>query len=214
MAKRVLSKRKLSVERLPWRYAPLRRDKAIGSYEVDNYIGVVHPNSDRARFIKSFRLSINWAGRYAVFKEGVSRQILPRSREEARRIIKLLDTIDRQAAGWIDPADDEHTTRLSNVFVPTFKRVPGFRSPERLLSQVFSDIQSIRKLRRQLTSRFTISRAERGDQLARYFIEVMASTYKNGRGKRPPRGRSGPFVNLVAAAWRDLGFPIPVETRR
>jgi hypothetical protein len=128
-------------------------------------------------------------------------------------MIKVLDNIERQI-GWLIAADNDDAFGIARGFVPAQPKPDHPFPAEQLLSQIISRIKSIQNLRRRLLAQFAVRPAGRlrADPLARYFIEAMADAYVKERGTRPPRGRSGPFVNLVAAAWRDRRFPIPAET--
>lgn len=51
--------------------------------------------------------------------------------------------------------------------------------------------------------------APQNRRLAWFFIHQMASQYRDMFDRPTPRGNTGPFVELVAAAWTDLGWPVP-----
>jgi hypothetical protein len=220
MAKGIPSERKPPVKRLPRASNPLRPDEPAGTYEVDSHAAVFFPNADRAEAVEKVRSEVNRAAKVALIMEVNVRQRRPRVRDKARRMVKLLDNIDRQI-GWLvagddDDDDDYHASEIAEGFVPAIGSVPepGHVYPaEPLVSELIYAIKSISLLRRILLAQFAIRPAgrQRADPLARYFIEAMADAYVNSRGTHPPRGRSGPFVNLIAAAWRDRGFPIPSE---
>jgi len=91
----------------------------------------------------------------------------------------------------------------------------GFEIPDAspvagLLVQTIENIKETGLLAAELR-RFDIvpPPPSRSDPLARYFVEAMAEAHIARLSRPPPRGRSGPFVNLLAAAWGDLDFPWP-----
>ena len=49
------------------------------------------------------------------------------------------------------------------------------------------------------------------DVLTGTFIAEMTMVWRRYYGKYPARSNSGPFVRFVAAAWRDLQFPLPLD---
>ena len=133
------------------------------------------------------------------------RHDLRAARERARRLGRLLTIVER-AAGWLPPGD---AADVAAAMAAGFKN-PDASSVIGPLVQIIENINEQRLLAAELR-RFDIAPPppSRSDPLERYFVEAMGAAHVAILLSPPPRSRSGPFVNLLAAAWRDLGFPGP-----
>jgi hypothetical protein len=124
-------------------------------------------------------------------------------------LVKLLKTIERDAAKCF-PAGDAAAAAadLSLGFVKTDDATTSIVQP---LVHIIGEIDSLRTWGAELQKRAHIAQspASHSDPLARHFIAAMGVAYLARIKKKPPRGRSGPFIRLLAAAWRDLGLPTP-----
>jgi len=55
------------------------------------------------------------------------------------------------------------------------------------------------------------SGSSRTGPLVRHFITGLALSWTQKTGRRPGKGRTGPFARLVAHAWRFVGFKAFVD---
>jgi hypothetical protein len=115
--------------------------------------------------------------------------------EETADIADLLDDPDMIAGGllwWLEATDGTKRTDL----LPVLERLVG-------------DLTWLGQATKRL--RVTEPMPSRAEPLAKWFIKTMLREYRNihkDPAARPPGTRDGPFAQLLAAAWRDLGFPI------
>jgi hypothetical protein len=182
------------------------RLKAIdGSYEVDAYAHVLFPMADRATAIEAPRREVDRAAQIAVARAYHEQHDLPAAREDVRRLLRLLAIVERYAARL--PPDD--AAEVAADMAAGFK-IPDASPVAGLLSQIIENINETRFLATEMR-RLDMAPPppSRSDPLARYFVEAMAEAHVARLSRPPPRSRIGPFVRLLAAAWRDLGFPQP-----
>jgi len=147
------------------------------------------------------RREINRAAQIAVFHEHHERHELRKARDLARRLDKLLKTLDQETAGLFPEGD-------SAVIAADIAQ--GFLKPTSVVAPLVEIIDSLRASADMLR-RFQIkpSPPSRSDPLARAFLEALGKAYKYWIKTQPPRSRQSAFVKLAAAAWLDLDFPLP-----
>ena len=176
-----------------------------GSYEVDAWADVLFPKANHATAVEATRREVNRGAQIAIARARHEQHDLRVAREQAQRLVRLLGIVERYAK--LLPPGDAATVAAdmaAGFEIPDASPVAG------LLAQTIENIKETGLLAAELR-RFEIAPPppSRSDPLARYFVEAMAEAHIARLSRTPPRGRSGPFVNLLAAAWRDLQFPWP-----
>jgi hypothetical protein len=139
----------------------------------------------------------------AILRERNEVRDLRAIRKQAQHLDRFLTTFAR-STGWLSPGDEAEAAA---------DMAAGFKNRDaaiRLLVPTLECINELRLLAAEL-NRLGIAPPppSHSDPLARYFVEAMATAYKAICGRKPPRSRKGPFVDLLATAWLDLGFPWP-----
>jgi hypothetical protein len=162
--------------------------------------------------VEAIRAEVNRAAQIAEVRARTESSDLREARAHAEQLLKLLEIVERDAAKCF-PAGDAGAAAadLSLGFVKTADAI----SVVQPLVEIIGNIDSLRTWGTELQKRASIapSPASHSDPLARYFIQAMRVAYLARRKKQPPRGRSGPFIRLLAAAWLDLGFPRPPASK-
>jgi hypothetical protein len=200
-------KRSLSTKRTK---PTLLLDAKFGTYKVDACVNMMFPKAidpmgtNRKQLSALLREEINRAAQVAVAHEYQERIGRRTARERAKRVLGLLDGVEREAAGLF-PGDA--ATNAAEID-------QGFASNNRASIQSLVQImEGVKFLSEHAAELRRIGIADpppsNSDPLARYFIDAMAKAYIKRLGRRPGSGRKGPFVDLVTAAWIDLGFPQP-----
>jgi len=187
----------------------LQLHKPVGAYKVDDHASVLFPNAPNDVAIEAVRGEVNRAAEIAVVRERHERADLRKAREHAKLLFELLDNVERDAAKKWFPTGDVAVAAadISEGFVKPDDVAVSMVQP---LVQIIDGINSLRSWAAELR-RFDIIRSppSNSDPLARCFVEAMGTAYLARRKKQPPHGRTGPFVDLIAAGWLDLGFPPP-----
>jgi hypothetical protein len=129
------------------------------------------------------------------------------AREDVQRLLRLLEIV-RRYVKRLPPGD---------AAAVAADMATGFKIPEAsplagLLVQTIESIKEASLLAEELR-RLDIAPPppSRSDPLARYFVEAMAEAHVALLSRPPSHSRMGPFVHLLASAWRDLAFPRPLR---
>jgi hypothetical protein len=181
---------------------PLKIRERPKHYRVDRHVALLFPKADGAKpaetlpMVQAMRREINRAGDIASARTRQELADRPAARALAQRLIKILDKARPLLAG--DPDD------LAAGLVA----IKRDRSAAKAIDQLDAWI-------RYLLDGFQLIEPStaRSNPLAGHFIDAMAQVYFRYRGEPAPRGRSGPFVDLVVDAWGDLRFSEPSTGR-
>lgn len=127
-------------------------------------------------------------------------------RRKIQRLNMTVSKIDRLTR-WLP---DKPDTMSLAVELARGLEADGSRSPIQSILHTIESVQDLREWGASLR-RFKIAQPSpsRSDPLARHFVDLMVDMYRRYRKKEPPRGRTGPFADFLAAAWIDLKFPVP-----
>jgi hypothetical protein len=179
----------------------------VGTYNVDAHAELLVPNASHEVAVEVVRFDVNRAATVAVFRAEQERVDLRNARHMALSLVKLLAKLDqaRKDAKIIpDSSDGAVIADLATGFASSEADVV---TP---LMRVMEDLNSLRSWSAELR-KFDIASPppSSSEPLSRAFIEMMGRAYVARLDKQPPKSRVGPFVNLLAAAWLDLGFPTP-----
>jgi hypothetical protein len=191
----------------------LRLREPVGTYQIDSHADVLFPNAPDDVAAEAVRAEVNRAAGVAIVRTRRERSDLREARKNAKDLIKLLKNIERDAAKlkWL-PAGDVSAVaaELSEGFAAT----DATSLVVEPLVNILENIDGLRSWTTGLQARVRIAPAQpsHSDPLARQFIEAMATAHRAWRGTEPPSGRTGRFVNLLEAAWADIGFPDPPPT--
>ncbi len=133
-----------------------------------------------------------------------------KARNAAARLLALLSQLDNESVKLFPNGDD--AANAADI-------AEGFENSDPAVSIVaplVAVIEDIKSLQTSTLRRLAVATPPptNSDPLARHFISAMGDAYLRFRGKQPPRGRTGPFVRLLQAAWIDLGFPTPITNDR
>jgi hypothetical protein len=158
---------------------------------------------DRTRFIRS---EVERIGREIVETAALLLNTMPAERELADRALQDIDK-SNDTTDWI-------VRRDACDFAPAFVAPAsgewgdGWVAPSSLWEQLLYHMKQVRACRQKI-ERFERSQplSSNSKVLTSVFVAQMAQFYEHQTGKPPPKGRSGPFVDFLNAAWADLGFP-------
>jgi hypothetical protein len=192
----------------------LEINQPVGTYKVDGHAGVLFPKAPKDYVaVETVRAEVNRAARIAVARARHEGDDLRKAREHAKRLMTLLDKIESNAADeFPEFQDGDIATAAADLAVGFVTPDPTFSIAQPLV-HIIEDIASLRSWAVELRKRASIAPPppSRSGPLARYFIDAMADAHRAWREVQPPSGRTGPFVDLLEAAWLDLGFPKPVD---
>jgi hypothetical protein len=182
-------------------------DAPVGTYKVDAHAELLVPNASHKVAVEVVRFEVNRAATVAQFRIDQERVDLRNARRMALSLIKLLAKLDqaRKDAKIIpDSSDGAVIADLATGFAPSEADVV---TP---LMRVMEDLNSLRSWSAELR-KFDIAPPppSSSEPLSRAFIEMMGRAYVARLDKQPPKSRAGPFVDMIAAAWLDIGFPLP-----
>jgi hypothetical protein len=182
-------------------------DAPVGTYNVDAHAELLVPNASHEVAVEVVRFEVNRAATVAQFRTDQERVGLRNARRMALSLIKLLAKLDqaRKDAKIIpDSSDGAVIADLATGFASSEADVV---TP---LVRVMEDLNSLRSWSAELR-KFDIAPPppSSSEPLSRAFIEMMGRAYVARLDKQPPKSRVGPFVDMIAAAWLDIGFPLP-----
>jgi hypothetical protein len=188
--------------------------KPVGKPDAGNrlvrFVDLSMTNQDpRAPVIALMRDEVNRAAQIAVARAHHERAARRKERENAKRLIGLFDHVEREVAE-IFPAENDEGTKNDDATKAAEIAVGFGAGAATALVQIIEGFGSLASWVAELR-RIGIAEPppSRSDPLARSFIDAMASAYRARCGEQPPATRSGPFVDLLAAAWSDLGLLVP-----
>jgi hypothetical protein len=181
----------------------------VGTYKLDAHAGVLFPDVPEDIAVNAIRAEVSRAAQLAAVRARHESVDLRKARGQAKRLIKLLKNVERDSAKWFPTCDVAAAAADLSV---------GFAGKDdasviQPLVQIIESLNSLRDWSAELNKRASLTSPppSRSDPLARYFVEAMAVAHLARRKKQPPSGRTGPFVDLLEAAWLDLGFPKPTD---
>jgi len=229
MKKRPSQKKKRSNGRPS--FTELDPEVPVGSYKVDSYarvfllkpkpkaehdeipeglkeLGEAEARAFEESAVKFVRREINRLAGIAVSRAEYENERLPRVREDARRFLKTVDNIAARAR-MISAKDVADLASLSAGFEtgPDGSVVPA-------LSQITANLKSLREWNDELKkSTLRKPRPSHSDPLGRHFVELMSALFHYRLRRYPPAGRTGPFVEALAAAWEDLNLTMPPPSK-
>jgi hypothetical protein len=186
--------------------AVLQAQVPVGTYQVDAHAGVLFPNlSGTELAVEATRAEVNRAVQLAKIRACQELDVLKKARGRAKRLQALGDKIASDADGLFPDGD---------VAVAAADLSAGFAKPHdpavSVVQPLVHMIESLNVFRAWAAVLPGVAPPppSNSDPLARYFVEAIGIAYLARRRKQPPHGRTGPFVNLLAAAWLDVGFPV------
>lgn len=198
---------------------PLCLDRPVGFYTVDSYARIFFPGARSRRATKKvpealnfdanqvrfLRSEINRLARTAAFRAENEICDLPRRRADARRLIKTVDDIVARSRRM----PPNHLADLAAGFEPG-----PHHSAAPALSQIYLNLSLLREWSDEL-KKFRIKKAapSNSDPLGRHFVTLMCDLFRSRMRQYPPAGRTGPFVEALAAAWEDLRLPQPPSSK-
>jgi hypothetical protein len=181
-------------------------DAPVGTYNVDAHAELLVPNASHKVAVEVVRFEVYRAATVAQFRTEQERDDLRNARRMALRLIKFLAKLDqdRRDARIPHSSDGAVIADLATGFAPS---EADLVTP---LMRVMDDLNSLLSWTAELR-KFEIAPPppSSSEPLSRAFIEMMGRAYVARLDKQPPKSRAGPFVNLIAAAWLDLRFPLP-----
>ena len=188
----------------------LNAKEPVGTYKLDAHAGVLFPGVPEDMAVNAARAEVSRAGQMAAVRARHETIDLRKARGQAERMIKLLKNIERDSAKWFPTGDVASAAADLSIGFATKKDDVSIIQP---LVQIIEDINLVRAWSAELNKHASIASPPppRSDPLARNFVEAIAVAYRSRRKKQPPSGRTGPFVDLLEAAWLDLDFPKPTD---
>jgi hypothetical protein len=195
--------------------AVLQAMPPVGTYHVDDHAGVLFPKlSGTETAVVATRAEVNRAAQMATIRAHQERDILKKARGRAKRLKALEDKITSDADGLFPGLFPN-----GDIAVAAAELSVGFPKPHdpavSVVQPLVHMIESLILFRSWAAELPGVAPPppSNSDPLARNFVEAIGIAYLAHRKKQPPHGRTGPFVNLLAAAWLDVGFPVPRRRR-
>ena len=195
--------------------AVLQADQPVGTYQVDAHAGVLFPHlRDTETGVQATRAEVNRAAQIAKFRAHHELDVLKAVRGRAKRLKALEDKIASDADALFPDLfpDGDVAVAAADLSVGFTRSHDPAVSIVQSLVQMIESLNGFRSWAATLPS-IALPPPPNSDPLARYFVEAIGIAYLVRRRKQPPHGRTGPFVNLLAAAWLDVGFPVPRRRR-
>ena len=189
----------------------LQAEQPIGTYQVDAHAGVLFPHlGDNAIGIEATRDEVNRAAQVANTRASYELVVLKMARGRAKRLKALASGVAHDADALFPGLFPD-----GDIAVAAADLSVGFTRPHgpaiSVIQPLVHMIESINIFRAWAATLPLIAPPPppNSDPLARFFVEAMGIAYLARRKKQPPHGRTGPFVNLLASSWLDIGFPVP-----
>jgi hypothetical protein len=174
----------------------------------EKHAALFFPGGDARESLKLLWREVQRYGAIADTRATIERTEIRRARRDMQHLHKTLDKIDRLTRWLPNKADVAGLAAdLSRGVAPA-----GSRSAIQSLVHTIEATRDLRQWGAALRE-FKIAKAppSHSDPLAKHFINLMARMFRFYRKKDPPRGRTGPFVHFLVAAWTDLKFPVPKD---
>ncbi|SFJ01441.1 hypothetical protein [Bradyrhizobium sp. Gha] len=158
---------------------------------------------DRTRFLRS---EVERIGREVVRAAALFLKTMPAEKALADSALEDIKRADQQT-DWI-------VRRDARDFAPAFiapasgEWDDGWIAPSSVWEQLLHHMRAARACREKI-ERFARSEPLPSNfkVLTSVFVAQMAQFYEHETGKPAPKGRTGPFVDFLDAAWTDLSFP-------
>ena len=191
--------------------AVLQAEQPVGTYHVDAHAGVLFPHLSGIEIgVEATRAEVNRAAQIAKIRALHELDVLKTARDRAKRLKALDDKVASDADALFPglfPDGDVAAAAADLSFGFTRPHDPTISVVQPLVQMIVS-LNAFRAWAAKLPS-IAPPPPSNSDPLARYFVEAIGMAYLARRRKQPPHGRTGPFVNLLASAWLDVGFPVP-----
>jgi hypothetical protein len=169
---------------------------------IDDYIES-YGNGDK-QFLRS---EVERLGQGVVARAALLLDRLPEARENAHRALQIIDRVDQETP-WLRSMDARDLTLAlqgsGGLDLPP---------PSLLLGQIIDALRRVHDCRQVLLEhRLELRLPPGGLILADLFVTNMCHFHERQTGRDAPKGKTGPFVRFMDAAWFDLKFPALIES--
>jgi hypothetical protein len=181
-------------------------DIAAADLAIDRFTKVLAKRTtsrDRTRFLRS---EVERIGRETVQAAGLFLKTMPAERELADNALQDIKKAN-ELTDWIVHLDARDFA-LAFVAPASGEWDDGWIAPSSVWEQLLDHMKQVRACCQKI-ERFERSEplSSNSKALTTVFVGQMAQFYEHQAGKPAPKGKSGPFVDFLNAAWADLDFP-------
>jgi hypothetical protein len=136
---------------------------------------------------------------------------MPTERAIAQRMLDHIKKMDQAGK----PLRNQSASNFASVFQNPDVGTSEFIAPIAAWTKIIQLAKELHELR-QLVEHFELAKPLHGrsEMLARTFVMQMREFYERQIGRPASKVRAGRLVELMQAAWYDLGFPVGIPEDR
>jgi hypothetical protein len=195
-------------------YGLLNHEAPEGTYAIDAFANtwVETESPPNQRPVQRLRSRIEQAAVTAVTNAHINLHLLPESRNLAVQALKDIN----KGLALLEEAESQLEKAASIIQ----QEVHIFRSQWTGVDMEYfrdniSKLVTITSQIKANSSKLVLSapKPPHYDPLVTHFIRLIPQMWQDLKGAPPGISANGPFVRLLAAAWKDLSFPVPDDNR-